>query len=83
MQIINIITTNRGIIQNVTSIIIPIQNDDKRGIAIQSANQKFKDMVLTIDNKLNDGELNEFLDDCYYYNLDGDTVDLYWSNDVI
>jgi hypothetical protein len=81
MRIINVLKTNRGIIEESYSFLI---NDETKSFdAISAANDKFMELVLEDDPELTEEDLYEHLESAYYLNYDGLSIDIYFSDQVI
>lgn len=81
MRVINVLKTNRGIIEESYSFLI---NDEAKSFdAISAANDKFMELVSEDDPELTEEDLYEHLDSTYYSNYNGLSIDIYFSDQVI
>jgi len=81
MRVVNILKTNRGIIEEAYSFLI---NDETKSFdAISAANDKFMELVSEDDPELTEEDLYEHLESAYYSNYDGLSIDIYFSDQVI
>jgi hypothetical protein len=81
MRIINVLKTERGIIEESYSFVI---NDETKSFdIIKAAEDKFIELVSQEDDELTEKDLYDCLDSCNYSNYDGVSIDIYFSDQVI
>lgn len=81
MRIINVLKTDKGLIDESYSFVV--YDDTKSFDIIKAAEDKFIELVSQEDDELTEKDLYDCLDACNYSNYDGVSIDFYFSDEVI
>lgn len=81
MKIINIIESNRGIIQQVISYVV--HEDQLKDEVYSGVINQFLEMVSTKDSKITQDDLDDCLDKQMYYDQNGYVLEIIYSTAII